>query len=164
MWARRLPASCSLNTVTYYRLMKKISETVHSVHYERKVFLVLWICSRKWNHNWRARKTEGGLEKQSTFGGVTEGRILWLFLLVCFIITRFHSHRLFPGRLCMYFNVFVFLDLVYVFCISGSCLKTYGLKYSTETLIILQVFVFWFWNLTCHEIKNVFEMVRRNIL
>jgi len=35
-----------------------------------------------------------------------------------------------------------FLRLVYIFCISGFCLKTYGLKYCTETFIILQVFVF----------------------
>jgi hypothetical protein len=70
---------------------KKISGTVHWVHYERKVGLVLWTCSRKGNHNWRERRTEGGLEKQTTFGDVTEGSILWYFLLVYFITTRFHS-------------------------------------------------------------------------
>lgn len=98
--------------------MKKISETVHSVHYERKVVLVrvLWTCSRKGNHNWRERRTEGGLEKQTTFRDVTEGSILWHFLLVYFITTYFHSHRLFPGRLWMYFNEFIFeisLHLLY---------------------------------------------------
>jgi len=42
-----------MNVVTHYRLMKKISEIVYSVHYERKAVLVrvLWTCSRKVNLN-----------------------------------------------------------------------------------------------------------------